>query len=469
MPVALALPQLKDAAYSPSIMEAFSPKPVNPSQAFPTDINVVRRPPLGLPASSRPGQSTPCAGLLLDCVFRKAYTGNRQKNPEGRRSRRRINNSLQFYPSSAASKGDCAQRRASNTVPAHHCFFFAPSRPLVPAMGFLSKLSDSVLEFITVLCVSGPDDEGEPGPIITRYAPADRVPAATTSQPSSSTPPTPATPSAPARHPRPYAYAYPQASPANTSDTDAPSQPPISHIPRPYAYVPQRVPPVESIPFAREHGPTQNYNATDRTSHIAAPTIVLERERRPYQQVFSDSPVLRYSSSPPPHERPHSDSNQINQLNPEDQDVELRLRRRANEEGDAMGRAFHESQQAYKRGDRARAKELSEEGKLHRREMEKLHAQASACVYKANNEGRRPGEIDLHGLYVNEAVEYADRAIQGARARDDHEVHLIVGKGLHSENNVAKIRPAIEQLIQRHRLVAALDPTNEGVIVVQLG
>ncbi|KAI0313383.1 hypothetical protein OF83DRAFT_538661 [Amylostereum chailletii] len=134
------------------------------------------------------------------------------------------------------------------------------------------------------------------------------------------------------------------------------------------------------------------------------------------------------------------------------------LRRRANDGGDAMRR-------------------------------EELHTQASAQIYKDNNEFRPTGEIDLHGLRVKEAIEYTDRAIEGAQARGDHKVYLIVGKGLHSENKVPKIRPAIEkylkrsvscirfeylpgaELLLRHRcrLVAAPDPNNEGVLVVRLG
>lgn len=39
-----------------------------------------------------------------------------------------------------------------------------------------------------------------------------------------------------------------------------------------------------------------------------------------------------------------------------------------------------------------------------------------------------PGEVDLHGLYVKEAIAFTDRAIQEARSRGDSEIHLIVGE-----------------------------------------
>lgn len=86
-----------------------------------------------------------------------------------------------------------------------------------------------------------------------------------------------------------------------------------------------------------------------------------------------------------------------------------------------------------------------------------------------NNEDSGPREVDLHGLYVKEAIFYTDRSIQEARNRGDSEIHLIVGtfdifclfvhvaqllvsvgKGLHSRGGVAKLKPAIEELIQKY-------------------
>ena len=57
------------------------------------------------------------------------------------------------------------------------------------------------------------------------------------------------------------------------------------------------------------------------------------------------------------------------------------LRDRANEEGDAMARCFQESHEAYAGGDGARAKELSNEGKRHQAEMERLNKEASEWIF----------------------------------------------------------------------------------------
>lgn len=47
-----------------------------------------------------------------------------------------------------------------------------------------------------------------------------------------------------------------------------------------------------------------------------------------------------------------------------------------------MARCFEESHQAYEGGDGARAKELSNEGKRHKAEMERLNDEASAWIFR---------------------------------------------------------------------------------------
>jgi DNA-nicking Smr family endonuclease len=155
-----------------------------------------------------------------------------------------------------------------------------------------------------------------------------------------------------------------------------------------------------------------------------------------------------------------------------------------------MGRAFEESRDAYQNGDGARAKQLSDEGRRHKAEMEALNRQACDWIYHgatnshihkrdsdslvANNTDSDPNEIDLHGLYVKEAVERTEQAIQAAQRCGYPNVHLIVGdysasnllrisvyifvgKGLHSQANVAKIKPAIEDLMVKLELPCICD------------
>ncbi|KAG9007610.1 hypothetical protein FRB95_008361 [Tulasnella sp. JGI-2019a] len=132
-----------------------------------------------------------------------------------------------------------------------------------------------------------------------------------------------------------------------------------------------------------------------------------------------------------------------------------------------MGRCFQESKAAYSSGDGARAKNLSNQGKMHKVEMERLHKEACDLVFQINNKKRKPNVVDLHGLYVKEAIQKTEEAIIGAQIRDDSLIRVIVGKGIHSEGDI-KLRPAIEELVVKYNLVAAEDPRNSGVLIVPL-
>jgi Domain of unknown function (DUF1771) len=61
------------------------------------------------------------------------------------------------------------------------------------------------------------------------------------------------------------------------------------------------------------------------------------------------------------------------------------LRTRANEEGDAMARCFKDSKRAYEDHNGALAKELSNKGRAHQKEMNDLNAQASDWIFKGNS------------------------------------------------------------------------------------
>ncbi|KAF9650614.1 Smr-domain-containing protein [Thelephora ganbajun] len=215
---------------------------------------------------------------------------------------------------------------------------------------------------------------------------------------------------------------------------------------------PQQLPPQERPP-QRPHRPYRPQEGRPPQPHApsTSPPKQHQQQHKPH--------------SPRPTKQQHHDSNQVNQDDPH----YVSLRARANDEGDKMAQCFKKSKRAYATRDRARAKELSNEAKEHKAKMERLNKEASAWVYAKNNEDSSPGEIDLHGLYVKEAINYTDRAIEAAKRRGDTTINIIVGKGLHSNGGVARLKPAIEALMRKHNLVAELDPNNAGVLIVQLG
>ncbi|KAH9993999.1 hypothetical protein BJV77DRAFT_961647 [Russula vinacea] len=115
-------------------------------------------------------------------------------------------------------------------------------------------------------------------------------------------------------------------------------------------------------------------------------------------------------------------------------------------------RMKREEQEAQKRAKRAHKKREYNAEALHKRDalvrrraMEDLNKEAAKAFFNKNNKGRTDGMVDLHGLYVNEALEYAKQALQSAILRNDKVVRFIVGKGLHAKDGKVKIRPALEK------------------------
>jgi hypothetical protein len=66
-----------------------------------------------------------------------------------------------------------------------------------------------------------------------------------------------------------------------------------------------------------------------------------------------------------------------------------------------------------------------------------------------NNEDSPRGTIDLHGLYVKEAIERTEKAIADGQRQGMDEMRVIVGKGIHSQGHVAKIKPAVQDLMRK--------------------
>lgn len=143
-------------------------------------------------------------------------------------------------------------------------------------------------------------------------------------------------------------------------------------------------------------------------------------------------------------------------------------RSEARREGDQMSEAFEQSRMAYASGDGARAKELSTQGHAHQARRDALNQRAARWIFQANNQDSGSNEVDLHGLYVKEALSVTQQAVVEARRRHLDVLRVIVGQGEHSDGHVAKIQPAVEQLMQDEHLAASLDEHNRGIVLVKL-
>jgi len=131
--------------------------------------------------------------------------------------------------------------------------------------------------------------------------------------------------------------------------------------------------------------------------------------------------------------------------------------------------SFGKSQQAYARGDGQAAHQLSEEGKRHGAQMDQYNRQASEYIFRENNaEGRVASDtIDLHGQFVEEAEDILEIRIREAQRQGQTHLHVIVGKGNHSQNHIQKIKPRVERVCQELGLQYHTE-ANEGRMYINL-
>ncbi|RLV90171.1 Smr domain-containing protein [Spathaspora sp. JA1] len=146
----------------------------------------------------------------------------------------------------------------------------------------------------------------------------------------------------------------------------------------------------------------------------------------------------------------------------------LRLRAEADQLYKKRNQLSQQSQAAYKSGDGKRAHELSEQSKQIMNQADSVNRQAAEYVFRENNEDSGPDEIDLHGLYVKEATWFLQQRISHDIRINQSHLRVIVGKGLHSANGIAKLKPAVNDLCKEMGLKHHIDPKNSGVLVVEL-
>jgi DNA-nicking Smr family endonuclease len=114
--------------------------------------------------------------------------------------------------------------------------------------------------------------------------------------------------------------------------------------------------------------------------------------------------------------------------------------------------ASKQSQWEYRFGSKSEAKKLSTEKEALYNEMHEKNHQAAKRIFEHYNRGRPAGVIDLHGLYVAEALEYLQRKVDDCRAKNIVRLEVITGMGNHSPDNIAKIKPKVEEFALRNQL-----------------
>lgn len=145
-----------------------------------------------------------------------------------------------------------------------------------------------------------------------------------------------------------------------------------------------------------------------------------------------------------------------------------KLRADADRESSKYRELSGQAKRAYESGRKEEASSLSKEAAVHQRKADEFNGEAAQFVFRANNADSGPDEIDLHGLFVREALSALDYRISAGIRQNENHLNVIVGKGLHSENHIAKLKPAVEQFCQQRNLQWEVQHGNAGVLVVRL-
>lgn len=130
----------------------------------------------------------------------------------------------------------------------------------------------------------------------------------------------------------------------------------------------------------------------------------------------------------------------------------IALRDQASTYHEKLVQCAKESQDAYKRGDKGKAHTLSEQKKKWKTKQDDTNKKASNLILQSQN-WQTSGEIDLHGLFVNEAIDAATAFLKywckKSNSKNRKTVLVITGAGHHSSDHKAVIRPKVEELLQQ--------------------
>ncbi|KAF9812539.1 hypothetical protein IEO21_06129 [Rhodonia placenta] len=340
-------------------------------------------------------------------------------------------------------------------------------------------------------CKDDSDEDQQPGPRLPSYGATSNAHQHTDPQPHQANRPTPSYAAARATVPppprpavQPTASDQPyQAAPSTQAyrTTQSPQQPHSPVQPPRSSQPPQPARSPWATPQTRpaEQAPRRNESAS-LLSAVKAPTqrtYAPQRRDPPSFSVPAARPALPniIMGAPADADSEDDDDSDGSSISDIESVTQLRLqyenpqalRDLARESGD-LQRVYARRSRACARRDRGLAREFTKAAKAHARKVKRYNARAAKWVYAENNKRRRSNTVDLHGLYVAEALEYAQRAIGAARESGQAKLSLIVGQGQHSENGVAKIKPALEEWLQKRGTAYKPDERNPGRLVITL-
>jgi hypothetical protein len=124
----------------------------------------------------------------------------------------------------------------------------------------------------------------------------------------------------------------------------------------------------------------------------------------------------------------------------------------------------------------ANKKTLVDQGRWLREQGESLVEKAEQMIFAGHNPDinvlcpvlNNHMRIDLHNQYKPQAAKLAEKYVRLAQTQSLNTITFIVGKGIHSPDNIPKIKPHVMATLKRLGMNAYSPDRNPGQIVVKL-
>lgn len=144
-------------------------------------------------------------------------------------------------------------------------------------------------------------------------------------------------------------------------------------------------------------------------------------------------------------------------------DNSAELRNRAFKYAQLKNEFFYHSKEAWNHGLRLEAKILSNKGRMCSKIMDQSNSRAAHLIFTETNEKKPLDHIDLHYLYVSEALPMLEERIALLKKLGKFQLTVIVGRGKRSLNE-PKLKPAVISFAQNKNIRFTSEFPNVGCV-----
>eukprot|EP01080_Neovahlkampfia_damariscottae_P007233 gene7233-11548_t len=141
-----------------------------------------------------------------------------------------------------------------------------------------------------------------------------------------------------------------------------------------------------------------------------------------------------------------------------------KYRGEAQKEVELRNECYEKSKKVFEEGDKELAKKLSEEGKEHDEKWKVLTKEAGKNIFNEMNQNNDKNIIDLHGLFVDEAIEFVKERLNELKG-NDITLSIITGAGNHSSAG-ALIKPKIHELLKQEGFTFTEEKNGQVDVVI---